>query len=432
VEYDDHDENLLGEILTLVARCKVLNSVVANVKAELAALRNYPTHNLSEFPYTPSPIDREDEPLFACDLSEVRPTFDEKVSFHHPFTKPRFSSLYLAKLHRGEILPLFQHGLLDYDIAFEQKTKPLSHGQRFTRSIDWATRLKKRDESCADAKTRREREREEKEFAREAEWQRELATWPQFVPYQAVVADEPVITPRVVDYLATVESPRTCKHRLREFTFSDGAVIKKCSDCTQFDTKRQDILKQGKIKQVRSLRWEEKLEAEGLPQNPPHNPIVSTYKSRKAELEAIEHAQASEGRSSSAKKQFRASQIRKDAKTNTEPQRNCEECGVRFVPNHAGRKHCSDNCRKQHFKKKQRRRFPHTLTMPRALKNFCPRCSTYATADHECQGNQLQRAREMREQERKRIMRDAALTLSNPNILAPSMILKEKGGYGKN
>jgi hypothetical protein len=77
------------------------------------------------------------------------------------------------------------------------------------------------------------------------------------------------------------------------------------------------------------------------------------------------------------------------------------------------------------------RPFFHVLTMPRALNNFCPRCATYATADHECEGDQLQRTYLKRQREQDRMVRDSNITLSNPNVLVPSQILQSKGGYGK-
>lgn len=50
-----------------------------------------------------------------------------------------------------------------------------------------------------------------------------------------------------------------CFHdRLREFKFSDGALIKMCPDCTAFDTKRGEVLRCGSIdvpKAKEALHW---------------------------------------------------------------------------------------------------------------------------------------------------------------------------------
>lgn len=171
-----------------------------------------------------------------------------------------------------------------------------------------------------------------------------------------------------VDYLVNAFR---CKHpNVREFTFSDGSTIKLCPDCSipftstteslnSIDAHRRNVLmgrssiskaEQVKMKHTEQ-KWEEKLEAEGLP------PIaLLPRKQTKKELEAIEAARAGDqGKVSPAKNSYRASQIRKEVKPNTEAQRNCEGCGVLFVPNKASRTHCYDpNCRKRQSKRKKR------------------------------------------------------------------------------
>lgn len=336
----------------------------------------------------------------------------------------RFSSSYLARLHRGEVptnkldiitdshildlhLLAAQHGCTPSDVALQERCKPASTTLLPSKRLNfcprcWVARVqgvkfsedqtcmdckglakldnaeaahrasieKETVESCGEAKTRRDREREKKQLACEAAWQRELATWPPFVPRNPIDALQPKIVrdlttlngatpikPFLGDYLAAT-SARTCTHHnLRSFNFSTGETIKKCLDCTAFDKQRITILKTGKLSESRVLRtqqrWEERLNAEGLPAEPPDNPIVLSHKQLRKDLEAIEHAQAATA--DNGKSDDRASRIRKEVKTNTEAQRNCEGCGVLFVPNHASRTHCYDeNCRKRQYKRKKR------------------------------------------------------------------------------
>lgn len=60
-----------------------------------------------------------------------------------------------------------------------------------------------------------------------------------------------------------------CFHdRLREFKFSDGALIKMCPDCTAFDTKRNEVLRRGSLEVPKSeekIHWLELLDNAGLP-----------------------------------------------------------------------------------------------------------------------------------------------------------------------
>jgi hypothetical protein len=176
------------------------------------------------------------------------------------------------------------------------------------------------------------------------------------------------VSPVVVkDYLA-----EPCQHlSMRSFTFSTGETIKMCPDCSNaftsttetlnaFDKQRENVLRKASTRadarmQHTVQRLEEKLEAEGLSKEPSRNPIVSTFSSVK--MDNIEHAKEAHAKEAhSNKNDYRASQIRKDVKPNTEASRKCPGCGIVFVPNHKSRKYCSDNCKKRHFKQRQRRK----------------------------------------------------------------------------
>jgi hypothetical protein len=280
-----------------------------------------------------------------CDLSEVKPT----VSHHTTFTKPRFSSAHLARLHNGEVMFPIERGLLEYDnavkekintagtlaslkrgeslydVVIEQRTKPLSHGQRFKKSVDWTTILTKRDEQCINDKAQREGQREQKERTQEADWQRELATWPVFVPYN---------------------------HDLKE-GFCPHHVWSKshCQTCA-YGERTAHVVDYLATEIANTAQWETRLEAEGLPAElTDHN--LSFHSSM--QLDRIEHTRAAKakGKSSPIENDYRASQSRKEVKPNTEAQRKCW-CGELFVPTHARQQHHSENCRKQSYKLKRR------------------------------------------------------------------------------
>lgn len=321
----------------------------------------------------------EDEPLFATTLSAFG-------DFRNVY---QFSSAHLATLNRFDIIA-DHHGCTLHDIAHVERSKPLSRGQKFKFNVDWVAVEKERAAYCVFKKAQRQLEREEKHQAREAEWQRELATWPAFVPRNTInathvvvrdsewlkqqptflsynpttckhnikVDDCQVCSPLPLDYLA---NKVICFHRnLRSFTFSTGETVKMCPDCDTFDARRTGILTTvpklaDATMQHTVQRWEERLEAKGLPKELPDNPIVSFVPSMK--MDKIEHAQAGDiGKASSAKNNYRASQIRKQVKTNTEATRKCLGCGGSFVPTRKGQLYHSDNCRKQHHKQMKRRR----------------------------------------------------------------------------
>ena len=336
--------------------------------------------------------------------------------------RARFSSAYLERLHRGDVptnkldiitdshildlhLLAAQHGVTPSDIALQERTKqgskPLTPSNRLNFCPRcWVARVqgvvisecldckglakldkaeaargaaieKERAETCAEAKNRSELDHEKKNLACEAEWQRELATWPPLVPRNPIDALQPVVrdlttlnnTRPVKPFLdggSLTVIPRTClfHDRMREFTFKSGETIKMCPDCTSFDKQRVTILKAGKLAEARMRhtkeRWEERLKAEGLLAEPPDNPIVLSRKQLKKDLEAIQHAQAAEENTSPAKNNYRASRIRKQVKTHTHAQRNCKRCGKLFVPHHGHTKYCDDCNPKQFHKEKKR------------------------------------------------------------------------------
>jgi len=455
-------------------------------------------HTLSEFePYTSSPIDRddflEDEPLFATDLS----------SFGSSITIYQFSSAHLANINRQDIIA-DHHGCARADIASSERTKPLRHGQRFKRYLDWDAIEKERSAQYIERTQQCDDEREEKQQERETAWQLELATWPSFVPYKGELKEtfcphhvwnarycqlcapasggglitraevvqlfsykpldlEKSFQDPTVDYL---KAQKPCKeHNVCSWTFKDRTTITLCRDCGK--TTGHKVLRvhnpnvSNQLTEEGRLFYDMLLRSVGLDMTAGMSSNLSYHAPKKISM--IEHAQGfkkryggtrvnlnschtdfdrndedgwkrgnpREMRGDSGVRDYRANEIEvaNDLKANTEVQRNCEGCGVLFVPNHASRKHCSDNCRKRHFKKKQGRPFPHTLTMHRAFKNFCPRCTSYEKADHECQGNALEQTNERRKQEHNRKLRDANITLSNPNALAQSKLLALRGGY---
>ncbi len=331
------------------------------------------THKPSGCIYSQSPIDRDDEPRFATiheslidsrdkryrDDEDDEPLFaTEWSAFGASLKVYHFSSAHLANLNRQHIIA-DHHGCTPSDVALSERTKPFPHPTARLSS-------EQRSAMCAHLTERRDHEREEKTIKREAEWRCELASWPPFIPRNPINTPQLVlrdlgtlniaspVKPFVGDYLAEV-NPETCAHpNLHSFTFSTGQTIKMCADCTAFDKQRIAQLKTGSIPKAQMLRWEERLEAEGLPKELPHNPIVSFYSSVK--MDKIEHVREAEEKASQAKNNYRASQIRRDVKTNTEATRNCLGCGMIFVPSRKAQIYHSDSCRKQHHKKMKRRR----------------------------------------------------------------------------
>ena len=392
------------------------------------------THKLSQFTYTPSPIDRDDEPRFATiheslidsrdkrcrDEEEDEPLFATEWSAFATHIEPhRFSTAHLANVNRQHIVA-DHHGCQPCDIAASETTKPFSRTKLRLLSAEQSSAR------CIEVTERRDNEREEKKRQREAEWLRELATWPPFIPRNpinpSVVVERDrewfkqhppatfvlsyrvtnkTLPPPPIDLLANV---RICVHRRkRSFPFTTGGAISLCPDCgmthghnvLQQKTKapiemlfevgqtvnckmRDGQVMEGEVIEAdtpgkRYVRvkfggaeclvlklkpkelWEKQLEAKGLPAEPRDNPIVLTREQLRKELEAIEAAQAAEGKASAAKSDYRASQIRKDIKTNTEAPRTCVGCGEAFVPTRKGQLYHSDNCRKQHHKRIKRR-----------------------------------------------------------------------------
>lgn len=207
-----------------------------------------------------------------------------------------------------------------------------------------------------------------------------------------------------------------CFHdRFKQFKFSDGVLIECCVDCTTFDNRRIEALRVGNAempKATEQTHWGFMLEEAGLSDQLAGNHLVDNGGSLQnlAKLPSYAYHLPDE-----------CAEVAKFIYVLPTLKRLYDQ---RRIDAKKGYTMLDD---KEHVERA--RPFAHTLTMSRALRNFCPRCSTYSTADHECQGNNIQQSTEIRAREQERAQREV-ITFSNPDTLAPSQILKALGGYG--
>lgn len=145
-----------------------------------------------------------------------------------------------------------------------------------------------------------------------------------------------------------------CFHdRLREFTFSDGSLIQMCPDCTQFDTKRKEALRVGRVEMPKAkeeLHWALLTEKAGVD-------VVN---------DGLDWFTTFAGNTSGALKM-------------------AAESGLLFVTDVCGmlkntlyiqRKPKSKPTTLDDYEHDQRQAyFPHTQAMPRRFTAYCPQCT---------------------------------------------------------
>lgn len=259
----------LGNLLRAIAQVNALNAAVASVAAELAALRQD-----------------------SSALAEVYPAYDVIVLCK--FNPPRFSSAELANLNRIYILAS-RHGCEPSDIkASERPSKPLR--RRSTRLLS----PEQRAAYWAERRDAGKRKREKARLAMEAAWQRELATWPPFVPRNpinslgVVYRDLSIHSapPLVASTYLPKANPRTCEHvNMRSYTFSSGEVISLCPDCDKTSgTEALHVPNIFKPTEARMLFYGDLLDAQGLSIFEGLNKVLSYWTPSK--MSAIEHARA--------------------------------------------------------------------------------------------------------------------------------------------
>jgi len=293
---------------------------------------------------------------------------------------------------------------------YQVTPEDIAWGERPTKSIHRRSKVRilsaeERAAYCAKKKADCESKREQLRLAREAEWQRELATWPKFVPRKTIKATQVVVrsaewlkqqptfsglnySPNLVKLpllpIDNLAGAQVCTHRLkRSFTFSTGETITLCPDCGKAKGHAVLLVENiFKASDACTLFYGELLCKAGLSEYAGLNSNLSYMTPNK--MIAMEHARtarllwggtrvklnswASEKDGEDSKygdgetsisdrsvRDYRASQIRKAHEDVLPTAAVCARtrCGKSFA-NRKGTKHCSDTCRKMHWKEQRR------------------------------------------------------------------------------